>query len=218
MMLQHANLDYRAGWLKHLFSVAELHRWHHRTDYQEAQVNYGAWLVVWDKLFGTYYDAPSQTEQIGEIGIAEEPDFPRTYTGQLRYPFQKAKPPVGALLLLIGLSYSLLSWQTMENNVVGTWRAPDSSEIQLYQKESRYEGKITYVPIPSQRSQLGSLVVWGMRYDKKRIEWSGGQLKMPGMEHAAEAFMRLTNQQLTITGYHGLRWLGKSQTLTRVKE
>lgn len=92
MMLQHANIDYRAGWLKHLFSVAELHRWHHRADYEEAQVNYGAWLVVWDKLFGTYYDAPSRSEQIGAIGIAEKPDFSRTYTGQLRYPFWKAKP------------------------------------------------------------------------------------------------------------------------------
>lgn len=91
MMLQHANIDYRAGWLKHLFSVAELHRWHHRADYKDAQVNYGAWLVIWDKFFGTYYDAPSQAEQIGQIGIAEEPDFPSTYAGQLQYPFRPDK-------------------------------------------------------------------------------------------------------------------------------
>lgn len=91
MMLQHGNVDYRAGWLKHVFSVAELHRWHHRADYHDAQVNYGAWLVVWDKLLGTYYNAPTQKEQIGRLGIAEEPNFPRTYAGQLQYPFRKVR-------------------------------------------------------------------------------------------------------------------------------
>lgn len=122
MMLQHGNIDYRAGWLKHLFSVAELHRWHHRADYHDAQVNYGAWLVIWDKLFGTYYDAPRQSEQIGEIGIAEEPDFPRTYVGQMQYPFRQGRDQLRSFLLLfVGLSLSCLGFANPDQAIVGIW-------------------------------------------------------------------------------------------------
>jgi len=91
MMMQHTNLDYKAGFLKKFFCVAELHRWHHRADYADAQVNYGAWLTLWDYLFGTNYDDPKiyETEGIGEIGIKEEPDFPSTYVSQMLHPFSK---------------------------------------------------------------------------------------------------------------------------------
>ncbi|MFY0654346.1 MAG: sterol desaturase family protein [Cyclobacteriaceae bacterium] len=91
MMMQHTNLDYKVGILKKLFAVAELHRWHHRTDYKDAQVNYGAWLVIWDLMFGTYYDDLEirDIKGIGEIGIKEESEFPKTYLQQLKYPFLK---------------------------------------------------------------------------------------------------------------------------------
>ncbi len=91
MMMQHTNLDYKAGILKKFFCVAELHRWHHRADYKDAQVNYGAWLTVWDYLFKTNYDDPKiyRTEGIGEIGIKEEPNFPKTYITQMIHPFKK---------------------------------------------------------------------------------------------------------------------------------
>lgn len=91
MMMQHTNLDYKAGILKKFFCVAELHRWHHRADYKDAQVNYGAWLTVWDYLFKTNYDDPKiyNSEGIGEIGIKEEPNFPKTYVTQMIYPFKK---------------------------------------------------------------------------------------------------------------------------------
>ncbi|MBX2894750.1 MAG: sterol desaturase family protein [Cyclobacteriaceae bacterium] len=90
MMMQHTNLDYKAGILKKFFCVAELHRWHHRADYKDAQVNYGAWLTVWDHIFKTAYDNPKiyHTDGIGEIGIKEEPNFPRTYWKQFWYPFK----------------------------------------------------------------------------------------------------------------------------------
>jgi len=90
MMMQHTNLNYKAGILKKFFCVAELHRWHHRADYKDAQVNYGAWLTVWDHAFRTAYDNPKiyHTEGIGEIGIKEEPNFPKSYWKQLLYPFK----------------------------------------------------------------------------------------------------------------------------------
>ena len=91
MMMQHTNLDYKAGILKKLFCVAELHRWHHRADYKDAQVNFGAWLTIWDKLFKTSHDSSRivRREDIGDIGIKEEPNFPKTYLKQALYPFNK---------------------------------------------------------------------------------------------------------------------------------
>lgn len=91
MMMQHTNLNYKAGVFKYFFCVAELHRWHHRADYKDAQVNYGAWLTVWDRLFKTAYDDPKiyETQSIGQIGIAEEPNFPKSYLQQFLYPFKK---------------------------------------------------------------------------------------------------------------------------------
>jgi sterol desaturase/sphingolipid hydroxylase (fatty acid hydroxylase superfamily) len=91
MMMQHTNLNYRAGILKKFFCVAELHRWHHRSDYKDAQVNYGAWLTLWDYIFNTAYDNPKiyQTQGIGQIGIKEESNFPRSYWRQFLYPFKK---------------------------------------------------------------------------------------------------------------------------------
>ncbi len=89
MFMQHTNLDYKAGILKKVFSVAELHRWHHRADFADAQVNYGAWLIIWDYLFGTVYDNPRMVRQLGDIGIREEPNFPRNYAGQFLYPFSR---------------------------------------------------------------------------------------------------------------------------------
>lgn len=89
MMLQHGNIDYRAGILRRVFSVAELHRWHHLRDAAHAQVNFGAWLVVWDMIFRTY-SAPagrvSWDKNRNEIGVEEA--HPKTYFGQFLYPFK----------------------------------------------------------------------------------------------------------------------------------
>jgi sterol desaturase/sphingolipid hydroxylase (fatty acid hydroxylase superfamily) len=89
MTLQHCNVDYKSGFLKHIFSVADLHRWHHRAEYKDAQVNYGAGLIIWDRMFGTYYNDPKMYREIGEIGIKEEPNFPKNYVDQFLYPFKQ---------------------------------------------------------------------------------------------------------------------------------
>ena len=54
-MLQHANIDLRHGWLNHVFATAELHRWHHHTDFHIGNHNFGSNLVLFDQLFGTRY-------------------------------------------------------------------------------------------------------------------------------------------------------------------
>ena len=54
LMLQHANVDLRSGWLNRVFSSNEAHRWHHSSRAAEANRNFGSALLVFDHLFGTY--------------------------------------------------------------------------------------------------------------------------------------------------------------------
>ena len=59
LMLQHANVDLRSGWLNRVFSSNEVHRWHHSSRAAEANCNFGSALLLFDHLFGTYRAAGS---------------------------------------------------------------------------------------------------------------------------------------------------------------
>ena len=47
-IFQHANMKLRLGPLNWIFSMAELHRWHHSKLMEESNTNYGQNLSVWD--------------------------------------------------------------------------------------------------------------------------------------------------------------------------
>ncbi len=84
-IFQHANVHLRLGPLNWIFSMAELHRWHHSRTLEEANTNYGQNLIIWDTLFGTRF-LPNDREPPAEIGIADLPGFPMTYLAQLISP------------------------------------------------------------------------------------------------------------------------------------
>ncbi len=85
---QHANVDYRLGWLNWIFAGAELHRWHHSTDPLECNTNYGNNLIVFDALFGTRC-LPSSDQDTSRIGLgAAIEGFPRSWFGQQIAPFR----------------------------------------------------------------------------------------------------------------------------------
>lgn len=85
---QHANVDYRLGWLNWVFAGAELHRWHHSTNPAECNTNYGNNLIVFDTLFGTRYLA-NHTQDTDEIGLGSDLEaFPRSWLGQQLAPFR----------------------------------------------------------------------------------------------------------------------------------
>jgi sterol desaturase/sphingolipid hydroxylase (fatty acid hydroxylase superfamily) len=84
---QHANLQLRLGPLNWIFSMAELHRWHHSRTVAEANHNYGGNLILWDIIFGTRF-LPADREPSADIGIADLPSFPMGYWGQLLSPFR----------------------------------------------------------------------------------------------------------------------------------
>jgi sterol desaturase/sphingolipid hydroxylase (fatty acid hydroxylase superfamily) len=89
-VFQHTNLPIRCGPLNWFFSMAELHRWHHSRLLRESNTNYGQNLIVWDIVFGTRF-LPANREPPEDIGIAEMPNFPMDYFGQLLSPFTWAR-------------------------------------------------------------------------------------------------------------------------------
>jgi sterol desaturase/sphingolipid hydroxylase (fatty acid hydroxylase superfamily) len=83
-LFQHSNIKLRSGWLNYVFSLTELHRWHHSKKIEESDRNFGNNLIVWDLLFGTYFNPTGR--EVEDIGLLN-PDFPKGYLGQLAAPF-----------------------------------------------------------------------------------------------------------------------------------
>lgn len=85
LAFQHANFDYRLGPFRRWIAGAETHRWHHKREYEDAQVNFGEFFLIWDRLFGTFVE-PVTTLRADEVGLRRR-DMPAGYAGQLRWPF-----------------------------------------------------------------------------------------------------------------------------------
>ncbi|QIF00110.1 sterol desaturase family protein [Roseimicrobium sp. ORNL1] len=83
-ILTHCNVRMRFGWLNYIFNTPGLHRWHHSMDLREGNKNYGENLVLWDLLFGTYFDDATRRPP-QKIGIKEA--MPKGFFGQLAAPF-----------------------------------------------------------------------------------------------------------------------------------
>lgn len=91
-MLTHCNVAMRFGPLSAVFNTPELHRWHHSRDLREGNRNYGESLMLWDWVFGTWFN-PNRRPP-ADIGIAEA--MPAGFAAQLAWPFRR-------LLRLVGL-------------------------------------------------------------------------------------------------------------------
>lgn len=86
LAFQHGNLDYRLGPARWLLGVAENHRWHHKREYEDAQVNFGEVWMIWDLLFGTFH-REGKAVRAGDVGI--HADMPDSYLAQLKWPLRK---------------------------------------------------------------------------------------------------------------------------------
>ena len=89
LAFQHANLDYTLGFFKTWLGVAEMHRWHHKREFEDAQVNFGEVFLVWDHLFGTFHHAQT-TPRSGEVGLRHE-QINNSYWQQLKWPFTSSR-------------------------------------------------------------------------------------------------------------------------------
>ncbi|HEV7310418.1 sterol desaturase family protein [Ensifer sp.] len=84
-ILTHCNVDMRTGVFDFVFSTPRLHRWHHSKDLREGNMNYGENVVVWDLLFGTYYNPDRRSST--DIGIKGQ--IAKGFLRQLTQPFTK---------------------------------------------------------------------------------------------------------------------------------
>ncbi|MCU7374996.1 sterol desaturase family protein [Paucibacter sp. O1-1] len=98
-VLSHANVDFRLGPLNWLFSMAEVHRWHHAKDITVANGNYGATLLVWDWLFGTRRH-PAGRVGATDVGVAPSEMPPTGLSGQICHPFAKREHAASSHCLL----------------------------------------------------------------------------------------------------------------------
>ena len=70
-----------------IFSVGELHRWHHSTRMHEANRNYGNTFIIWDAVFGTRF-LPSDRSRPEAVGIEGLAAFPQSLPAQFLAPFR----------------------------------------------------------------------------------------------------------------------------------
>ncbi|MDP1630247.1 MAG: sterol desaturase family protein [Caulobacter sp.] len=90
LAFQHANIDYSLGPMRFIFGVAEMHRWHHKRDFEDAQVNFGEVFLIWDWLFGTGHDARNGVSA-GDLGLSDRA-YPKGFWGQHLAAFFRRSP------------------------------------------------------------------------------------------------------------------------------
>jgi ornithine lipid hydroxylase len=66
--LTHSNLNLRCGIFNAFLSTPNLHRWHHSPHQVETDTNFGEATIIWDRIFGTYFNpdrAPPRNVGLG---------------------------------------------------------------------------------------------------------------------------------------------------------
>jgi sterol desaturase/sphingolipid hydroxylase (fatty acid hydroxylase superfamily) len=86
-LFQHANIDFELRPFSWIFSIGELHRWHHSTQMHEANRNYGNTFIFWDAVFGTRF-LPSDRSRPEAVGIEGLAAFPQSLPAQFLAPFR----------------------------------------------------------------------------------------------------------------------------------
>lgn len=64
--IAHSNLDLCTKGIGWLFTTNRFHIHHHSRVLEESNTNYGCSAIVWDRLFGTFSDAPTEATGIGD--------------------------------------------------------------------------------------------------------------------------------------------------------
>jgi len=94
LIVQHSNVAYELGPFRNHLSIGRIHHLHHVNWGKEGDCNFGLFLTLWDRLFGTFHAEPPRPITASDMGIDEVPNFPRSYLAQLIFPFAY-KPGAG---------------------------------------------------------------------------------------------------------------------------
>lgn len=94
LIVQHSNVDARLGPLRTHLSIGRIHHLHHVNWGTEGDCNFGLFLTFWDKMLGTFKEAPSRPIKAADMGVDEVPNFPKGYVEQFLFPLYY-KPGAG---------------------------------------------------------------------------------------------------------------------------
>lgn len=81
----HANVPWDFGPLRYAIATPKFHRWHHTSEEEGLDKNFGGLFAFWDLVFGTYYMPPGRQPE--RFGVARNPP-PEGLLPQLLYPFR----------------------------------------------------------------------------------------------------------------------------------
>ena len=71
-ILIHTEYIYKLGWLEHIFVTPSHHRVHHASNALYLDKNLGMFLIIWDKLFGTFQpEIPAEKYQPIKYGLTK---------------------------------------------------------------------------------------------------------------------------------------------------
>lgn len=87
LIVQHANVDQKLGPLDGYLAIGRAHHLHHVNWGTEGDCNFGLFLGIWDRMFGTFNAKPSREITPKDLGVDEIPNFPKSYWEQLILPF-----------------------------------------------------------------------------------------------------------------------------------
>lgn len=127
----------------------------------------------------------------------------------------KATKKTSFFIVFLFLAIGNLFAQNNGDQIIGTWTSGDNNRtVEVYKTNGKYAAKI----IDAKNNQeIGKVIIWGLQYDIAEKEWSDGQVQLPDMSHSASCYVKLKGDKVIITGYHGLRMFGSSQTYNRKK-
>lgn len=118
-------------------------------------------------------------------------------------------------IVFLILTVGNLIAQNNSDQILGKWVSEDNAKtVEVFKEGGKYSAKIIEA---KNKKQIGTLIVWGLQYNNRGKEWSDGEVQTPDMSHSASCYVTLKGDKLMITGYHGLRLFGSSQTYIRKK-
>lgn len=85
----HANLRFRFGWWRYVFTTPQFHHWHHGFEAEAINKNYAVHFPLLDMIFGSFH-LPGERWPAA-YGVKNN-DVPESYLLQWIYPFQRRQP------------------------------------------------------------------------------------------------------------------------------
>jgi len=86
----HSNINIKFGKpIRYIFASPHYHRWHHALESEAHGKNFCSMFSLLDIMFGSFYHPETLPRGYG-IG-EDQKDYPKTFIGQLAYPFRRKK-------------------------------------------------------------------------------------------------------------------------------